>query len=207
MPVATLYPDADNYVNYNVPNTVCPPSGSGLPYHLQAGVDLWDSGAGYHGLCRSWMRFALNSIPDGSTILVADLHMNAKYVRGDYLMVPVQLKQSLNLSWNENTITWNTQPTDLGVVIGTASMDSNLGAQEFTIAVDKPTVAAALPANGITFVLECEDGPMSGIDMPSVTMQDFNENSPVPVTVFPYLVLVYLAPAASNTIIVNSIGF
>ncbi len=99
--ILTLYPTDDAYVSSTEPDTVH--NGNGLS-------------AGYNAseITRSYLMFDLSAIPDGQTIMAADLRLDASFVTlpeapeiGAYYL--------LDDNWSESTLTWNNAPTSLSM--------------------------------------------------------------------------------------------
>lgn len=173
MPVTTLFPTQDNYVNYHLPNDVMPSPSTWK--RLEIGVDLYDTGTGYHGLCYSFIQFDLSSIPAGATINSANLFLRAHFVRGDYAPVFVDVYQTTTATWDEQGITWNGMPQWDQQVLGSAEMDGSAGPQDVLISILTSAISSPLTANVLSIVLAARDNPQSGLDIPSATFMDIGD--------------------------------
>lgn len=82
--------------------------GSHIDYMAQA----WTIG-GQVTIVRSLIEFDLSSIPSNAVILDAKLSLYYSYLspNGDHQGANDSYIQRITSSWNENTVTWNTQPT------------------------------------------------------------------------------------------------
>lgn len=192
MTAILIYPSEDSYVNANIPDT---PAGQFSSIaKLKVGINVFDL-AGYHGLCISFVLFSLAGIPGGSTIISAQLTMDAFFVVGSYDLVTGQIFRCSNISWIESGLTWNNQPGGIAG-LGSFALDSALGAQEFTVSLDTAQVQAALATGALSMGIATDMTLHSDQDVPAIGMQDYDFNSPVQAVRRPYLVINYTTGSA-----------
>ena len=140
----TLFPEADCSVCLANPTT-----NFGSDPKLKVGLDP-DTG----NLYRSFVRFNLSVIPVGKVILSANLRFDPFYSgNGDYGDSNFDVQQCIDLTWGQNSITWNNSP-NASVLADVARQwqqqgpAGGLGWQELDISAQ---VSAALAAGGIGF--------------------------------------------------------
>jgi hypothetical protein len=107
-------PAADGWTDINAPDTV------------NNTVYLWIRGS--TTACtvtnRTYLRWDLTSVSDGTTIASATLTLNANALSGDFTTARnVTLYQVATDSWNETTLTWNNQPA-IGSAIQTVQVSA-----------------------------------------------------------------------------------
>lgn len=146
MPPTTVgfNPTDDGYTNQGAPN-----SHFGNGVYLIAGVDKNDFTGGPQGLCRSFVKFNITSVPTGKVIVNAKLKTFSFYSGGDgsygdyYLYI-----QTTATTWNRFTLTHNTQPSaspaiSAQVLIPLGQLNGEI---DFDVTAD---VAAAYAGTGI----------------------------------------------------------
>jgi len=120
----TLYPVADAWVNYWLPN-----NNYGTANQLEVGSEECP-GQEFPDRGRALLRFDLSAIPPGQVIQSASLQLYLRYVQsgsGSAATNRIGLHR-VAASWTETGVTWNNQPghsatayatTDVGLTTGT----------------------------------------------------------------------------------------
>lgn len=189
MSSVTLMPEADALVDQGAPTT-----NYGSAGYLCAGFAS-NGAAPVVGLCRTWLRFNLGSIPVGSTINSATLKLLLFQGNGgdNYSALFLLIQRSTNITWVESTITWNT--ADNASVSGATSgsidcISSNPFEADINLTTD---VAAAFASGKVTWRIR-ED--ISGVE--SIDGGELMQSKDYPGATYPNLVITYTPPASSR---------
>ncbi len=117
---ATIIASDDAFTSSGQPNTMFGLFNGGP--NLNWNLDIQGTLAGSFDNQQIWMKFPLAStIPATATINSATLRMYL-YESNFSSNLPIQIHGSDNDAWAENTITWNTQPTELPTILDTATL-------------------------------------------------------------------------------------
>lgn len=154
MSSVTLNPTIDLYIDQGNPTTSFNNDYRLICGDMSNGLDGINAATG--GLCRSWLKFDLSSIPGGATITAATLNLQSFYQDGGYASpFNIELARSTNISWT-TALTWNTSPS-VGSALGEFNVEGSNRSALVTFTGLASTVAAALASGAVSFRLKLED--------------------------------------------------
>jgi hypothetical protein len=112
---------------------------------------------GYYGaIKRPLLKFDLSSIPDGATVVSAQLTLQLPGIYGGDLHYSSVWRMP-NDNWAEETVTWNSYAQTGAVSVAILPGTSQIGSRVWTIRIADWTYAQDLLDNAVTFMVRWDD--------------------------------------------------